>query len=68
MMDIACVARTVKNRRCREPLEYGQVAGWTRLRSTGGLIEVYDLEYGSPQRPLLGWMSWRATTRRDGQV
>ncbi|MGC5054720.1 hypothetical protein ACLQ2S_25080 [Micromonospora sp. DT48] len=40
---LRCVARTSKKRRCQNPLEYGQTARWSQLRSTHGLISVYDL-------------------------
>lgn len=40
---LQCVARTTKGRRCKNPVEYGQIAGWPELRSTRGVITAYDL-------------------------
>lgn len=41
--DLRCIARTRRGPRCRNPVEQGQIASWTELRSTHGLISVYNL-------------------------
>jgi hypothetical protein len=43
MYELQCIARTRRGPRCRNPIEHGQIASWTQMRSTHGLITVYDL-------------------------
>lgn len=42
---LQCVARTAKGRRCRNVVEAGQITNWSTLRSTSGVIVVYELSW-----------------------
>lgn len=52
--ELQCVARTRRGPRCRNVIEYGQITNWTPMRSTHGLITVYDLS-GLPDATLQRW-------------
>lgn len=53
--ELQCIARTRRGTRCRKPVEGSQIAYWTQMRSTQGLITVYDL--GGPENETL--RRWR---------
>lgn len=45
--DQQCSAKTAKGKRCKNPIEYGQVAGWLPVSIDNiGQVEAYDLRTG----------------------
>lgn len=42
--DLQCTARTRKGLRCKNPIDYGQIAGWVEVMIPGvGEVAAYDL-------------------------
>jgi hypothetical protein len=61
VMELQCVARTAKRRRCLKNVEDGQSTGWLTLRSTAGVITVYDLSFLEGSE-LTRWSEQHCTT------
>ncbi len=42
--DSQCTAQTTAKRRCKRPLDYGQICGWSPLHVPGGTVDGYYLD------------------------
>lgn len=65
--ELQCIARTRRGPRCRNPVEPGQIAVWTQLRSSHGLITVYDLG-GADDATLQRWREQHCPTHDSPDV